>query len=302
MKFGKVDQNEFSDIDVLLPPDSEITKKTLSKAKKGKLTPEIRIGGAKWGRKDWIGKLYPKGTKEKDFLEYYATLFDCIELNAMFYQLYPPATIEKWVEKVGPNFRFCPKFYQGITHMRRLKGAEELTSAFLKSVSAFGEKLGPSFMQLPDNYGPKHFDTLVAYLNTIPVDFNMFIEVRNKEWFIPEHAEKLSAYLTERNIGWAISDTVGRRDCVHMHLPTRKAFIRFVGSNLHPTDFSRTDEWARRIKVWMDSGIETIYYFIHQEDEQFMPELAVHTVSTFNKVCGLNLKEIEMIGEGTLFG
>jgi uncharacterized protein YecE (DUF72 family) len=219
----------------------------------------------------------------------------------MFYQLYPSATIEKWVDKVGPNFRFCPKFYQGITHMRRLKGADNLTAAFLESISALGSKLGPCFMQLHDNFGPKNFDTLVTYLNTIPDDLDMFIEVRNKEWYTPENGERLCAFLTERNVGWAISDTAGRRDCVHMHLPVPRAFIRFVGSNLHSTDFSRTDEWVHRIKSWMDKGIESVYYFIHQEDEQFMPELAVHTVKKFNEVCDLKLQKVELLGEATLF-
>ena len=296
MKFGKVDQEDFASIDIAIPPDSEITKRTLAAAKKKKHTPVVRVGGAKWGRKDWIGKLYPKGVKEKDFLDEYAKLFDCIELNAMFYQLYPPATIEKWAAKVGPDFKFCPKFYQGITHMRRLKGVDNLTAAFLESINAFGDKLGPCFLQLHDNFGPKNFDTLTAYLDTLPDNFDMFLEVRNKEWFEPEHAEKLAALLGERKFGWAISDTVGRRDCVHMHLPVAKAFIRFVGSNLHPSDFSRTVDWAKRIKSWMNSGIESAYFFIHQEDEQFMPELAVYTVKQFNEICGLKLKEVEMIG------
>ncbi|HJW30696.1 MAG TPA: DUF72 domain-containing protein, partial [Saprospiraceae bacterium] len=264
MQFGKVDPGSLSQIDFSLPPDSEVTKLTLGKVKKSKRSTEVRVGGAKWGRKDWIGKLYPKGTKEKDFLQEYGRLFSCIELNAMFYQLYPPSTIEKWVEKVGPDFKFCPKFYQGITHLRRLKNAEHLTSAFLESIHAFGNKLGPCFMQLHDNFGPKNFETLMSYLDQIPTDLEMFIEVRNKDWYVPEHAEQLAGYLRERNVGWAISDTAGRRDCVHMHLPVPKAFIRFVGCNLHPTDFTRTDEWARRIKQWNDHGIELVYYFIHQ--------------------------------------
>jgi uncharacterized protein YecE (DUF72 family) len=196
---------------------------------------------------------------------------------------------------VGPNFKFCPKFYQGITHMRRLKNTESLTSAFLESIEAFGDKLGPAFMQLHDNFGPKNFDTLVSYLQILPDDIDMFIEVRNKEWYEPEHAEKLGAYLGERNIGWAISDTAGRRDCVHMHLPVPRAFIRFVGSNLHPTDFSRTDAWAERVKSWMANGIDSVYYFIHQEDEVNAPELAAYTVNTFNEVCNLRLPPIQLL-------
>lgn len=295
MQFGKLEPAELDTLDLSLPPDSELTIRTLAKAKEAAHTPEVRVGGAKWGRPDWIGKLYPKGTKQKDFLETYAKLFDCIELNAMFYQLYSPDTIRGWADRVGPNFKFCPKFNQGITHLRRLKGAEHLTSAFLESIEAFGAKLGPAFMQLHDNFGPKNFDTLATYLRSLPDDLDLFIEVRNKEWYAPAEAERLATLLTERNAGWVISDTAGRRDCVHMHLPVPRAFVRFVGANLHPTDFSRTDKWAHRIYTWMSNGIESVYYFIHQEDEKNLPELAAYTVKKFREVCGLSLKEIQLI-------
>src|SRR5688572_24389604 len=74
MEFGKVTEEELEQIDFTLPPDPSVNKEVL---KKGKGKTKFYVGCAKWGRKDWIGKLYPVGTKEKDFLEYYAGIFNC---------------------------------------------------------------------------------------------------------------------------------------------------------------------------------------------------------------------------------
>ena len=53
-----------------------------------------------------------------------------------------------------------------------------------------------------------------------------------------------------------ITDTAGRRDCAHMHLTIPKAFIRYVGNSLHPTDYTRIDVWVERMKYWLDHGME----------------------------------------------
>ena len=75
MDFGKIEEKDLKTIDFKLPPDPS---ENIEVFKKGKGKTKFYIGCAKWGRKDWIGKLYPKGTKEKDFLHYYATQFNSI--------------------------------------------------------------------------------------------------------------------------------------------------------------------------------------------------------------------------------
>src|SRR4051812_40431955 len=85
MEFGKITDQELSDVDFTLPPDPTGTTAVL---KKGKGKTKFYIGCAKWGRKDWIGRLYPQGTKEKDFLHYYATQFNSIEFNRFFYSIH----------------------------------------------------------------------------------------------------------------------------------------------------------------------------------------------------------------------
>jgi uncharacterized protein YecE (DUF72 family) len=297
MEFGRVNHEELTTIDFTLPPDPELTLTTL-KAAKGKGDLQVHVGCAKWGRKEWLGKIYPPKTKEANFLDEYVKHFDCIELNATFYQVYGPETIGKWKAKAetNPGFKFCPKFSQTISHIRRLKNAEELTTQYYKGIMAFGEQLGPLFLQVGDNYTPKSFPELKAYLEHLPTDVPVFLEVRHKDWFaVKENSEALFNMLHQLNIGAVITDASGRRDCVHMNLPTPHAFIRFVGNSLDKTDYLRVDEWVERIKEWKTKGLQSVWFFMHQHDERYSPELCDYVVEKLNKALGTHLHRPEFI-------
>jgi len=287
MDFGKVESEDLNAIDFTLPPDAAGTTALLKKSKKS--TPQIFVGCAKWGRKDWIGKIYPEKTKEADFLKHYAKHFNCIELNATFYRIPTVAQISGWKEKVGKDFQFSPKFTDKISHIKRLKDAEEYTSMFLEGIAAFKENLGPVFLQLPPNFPPKNFEVMRDFLKTLPKDISVFVELRSPKWFEPAESEKVFAMLEENKIGSVITDASGRRDCVHMRLTTPTAFIRFVGNGLHPTDYKRIDDWVSRISTWMKSGIEKIYFFMHQHEELHSPELCKYTIEQLNAKCGTNI-------------
>jgi uncharacterized protein YecE (DUF72 family) len=243
--------------------------------------------------------IYPEKTKEAKFLDEYAKHFNSIELNAVFYKMPEKEQIREWREKVEAqrsDFKFSPKFTQGITHIRRLKNAAEETTRYLESISEFGPYLGTPFIQLSDNFGPKNFDVLKAYLEDLPVDLDVAVEVRHKEWFSDAIARKdLFDMLYALKKGTAITDASGRRDCVHMELSTPHAFIRFVGNGLHPTDFKRIDEWVERIGTWVESGLQSVYFFLHQHDEKDTPILADYTVKKINERLGISLDPPEFL-------
>src|SRR6201986_4927698 len=297
MEFGRVTPAELEETDFTLPPDPELTIRTLSTSKNDDPF-RVHVGCAKWGRKEWVGKIYPLKTKDANFLDEYVKHFDCIELNATFYNVYPPSTISKWKEKAdtNPDFKFCPKFSQSISHIRRLKNADEITTQFYEGILAFGDKLGPLFLQLSDNFTPKSFPELKAYLEHLPKDIPVFVEVRHKEWFaVHENSDKFFGLLKNLNIGAVITDASGRRDVVHMELPTPHAFIRFVGNSLHPTDYTRCDEWIDRIAQWQQMGLQSVWFFMHQHDERYSPELSDYVVEKLNNKLGLNIKRPQFI-------
>jgi uncharacterized protein YecE (DUF72 family) len=293
MEFGRVAPEELHTVDFTLPPDSLLTNETLERYANQAKPLDVYVGCAKWGRKEWVGKIYPPKTKDANFLDEYVKHFDSIELNATFYQTYGPDTITKWKAKadVNPHFKFCPKFSQTISHIRRLKNAEEVTTSFYEGIMAFGDKLGPLFLQLSDNFTPKSLPELTAYLSHLPKDVPLFVELRHKDWFaVPAIRDEVFAMLRDLNIGAVITDATGRRDCVHMELPTPHAFIRFVGNSLDRTDYLRVDEWVERIKQWRDKGLQSLWFFMHQHDERYSPELCDYVTEKLNQALDLQIK------------
>jgi len=85
MDFGRV--ADVNKVDFTLPDDHGITTQLFKELKKEKSKPEVYIGCAKWGRPDWIGKLYPAATKQTEFLQHYVPHFNSIGLNQNVYRL-----------------------------------------------------------------------------------------------------------------------------------------------------------------------------------------------------------------------
>ncbi|MDQ3019562.1 MAG: DUF72 domain-containing protein [Bacteroidota bacterium] len=291
MDFGKVEN--LDEVDFTLPddhPDTEKLLKNLKKSKKQK--QEVYVGCAKWGIKEWNGKLYPPKTKDKDFRVNYLKQFNCIELNPTHYRIQSAASIKEWKTGAEKDFKFCPKFYQGISHFGRLKNCERLTQEFYDSINNFENNLGTCFLQMPPNFPPKNFSDLENYLQSLPKKPEVCLELRHPLWFSDTKiADDTYQMLMKNKTGFAITDTAGRRDLIHMRLSTPTAFIRFVGNSLHPTDYTRIDDWVSRIRQWLKSGINTVYFLMHMHDERYSPELCVYTIKQINKHCGLNLKE-----------
>ncbi len=291
MEFGKINPEDLSQTDFALPPDHPSTARLLS-GKKAGTTPSVFVGCAKWGRKDWIGKIYPPGTKEADFLSLYARNFNSIELNATFYKIPSFKQAQEWKSKVGKDFLFTPKISNSISHIHRLKNTEERMEWFLKGISAFEENLGPVMLMLHPNMGPKSLGTIENFLSTIPKEIKVFVEMRHEDWFQTDEAAPGVFDMLERNgVGAVITDVAGRRDCAHMRLTTGEAFIRFVGNDLHPTDYTRVDAWIQRIKSWLDAGLQRVYFFLHENEEVHSPVIARYAIQQFNKHCGTALPE-----------
>ncbi len=294
MDFGRV--SNLDAVDFTMPRDAKITSDLFKELKKKPKHPQVYIGCAKWGRADWKGKLYPKGTKPADFFKNYVTHFNSIELNAMFYRLFPKPTVQKWADTAPDDFKFCPKFTQVITHIRRLKNAERETDALLDTLRVFGDKLGMSFIQLDARFGPRHAAVIQTYLKSLPRDFEVAVEFRHPDWFVKsKEVDETYALMKKLKVTSVITDTAGRRDVMNMKLTTPKAFIRFVGNSLHPTDFKRIDDWVNRLDKWLDKGLHTLYFFIHQHDERYSPELSSYMIDKLNTKCGLHLQPPQLL-------
>lgn len=301
MEFGKVPQDDLKLIDFSIPNDHQITREVLNGEKD--LSFSAFVGGEKWRIKEWKGNVYPASAKESDFLTEYSKQFNSIELNATFYQNFQSSVIRKWYDDTGDDFVFCPKFPQSISHYSRLLRAEEKTDKFFIGISELKEKLGHLLLQLPDNFGPKNQERLLDYLKENHRTFPIAVELRNTGWFEKETAETVFKAFQEMGVSSVITDAAGRRDCMHMILPSPVAFIRFVANDLDPTDYIRLDNWAERINEWIDQGLKRVYFYVHNHNELHSPVLCEYFINKLNAKAGLNIPAPNFHGtQGDLFG
>ncbi len=283
MKFGQVTNPE--EVDFAIPPDNADTKRVLSKSKAKEL--DIHVGCAKWNKTDLKG-FYPKGVKDE--LGYYSTQFNCIELNATFYRLFPPSTFQKWYATAPENFLFFPKLEQTISHFRRLKEVEQVVENNVTNMSHLKEKLGMPFLQMHNNFGPKDFDRVRTFVDNWQYDIPLAMEFRHTDWYNdPAVSSELYDLLEKNKITNVLVDTAGRRDLMHMRLTTPDAFIRWVGAN-HESDKTRLDGWVERIAEWKALGLRKLNFFVHQNVEKESPLLSAYFIEKLNKKIGTDLQ------------
>jgi len=281
MKFGKVEDPSI--VNLSMPDNHPDTKRVLSK---GKGNPKVFVGCAKWNKTD-LKNFYPRGTKDE--LTYYSSQFNCIELNATFYRIFPKAQFEKWRDKTPNYFRFFPKVVQNVSHWGRLKDVERVVDEVVHAFGGLEEKLGRAFLQLKEDFAPKDFDRVVKFCENWPKSVALAMEFRHPDWYgDPKVAEELYQVLESNHISNIITDTAGRRDLVHMRLTTPNCFVRYTGAN-HPSDYARLDDWIERLAVWKEQGIEEIDFFIHQNVELQSPLLAAYFVEKLNATLGTDL-------------
>ncbi len=167
-------------------------------------------------------------------------------------------------------------------------------------MQSFGKKLGPCFLQLSDRFAPNRAEVLQKYLQALPRDFKTCVELRHPDWFVESTVVKETfALFAELGIGTVITDTSGRRDCLHMKLTSPVAFIRYVGNNLHATDYTRIDSWVKRIKTWKEKNIQEVYFFIHNHEELNSPVIAKYAIDEFNKKLGTDLDSPNLLNKGS---
>jgi len=302
MEFGKL--TNLDAVNFALPPDAAFNARVWSDVELAPY-PQVFIGGPIWANKEYVGKIYPTNAKERDFLHHYTRQFNTIELNLTHYQIPTPAMIDRWKTEASEGFVYCPKFPQAISHDRQLIATGLLTDEFVNAILRLEEFLGMSFLQLPPYFGPDKWPVLETYLKTLPDELAVAVEFRHADWFVPAiwHQTLERLRVLRRHV--VMTDVAGRRDVLHMSLSSPVLTLRFIANNGHPTDYTRTDVWIQRLKIWFEQGLQTAYLFIHGGAENdTAPELILYWVRQLNQHCGLNLREPVLqpkVVQGTLF-
>ncbi len=270
----------------------------------------LHVGCPVWAEKSWVGSVYPEGAKPADFLSLYSRQFGCIELNSTHYRMPEPAQIARWREETAPEFRFCPKFPQAISHAPDLRAPAQIHDArlFCERVLGLEERLGLPFFQLPPNFALARLPELDAFLRAVREAHRQIpiaLELRHPSWFVANEpgtralADAALDVLERLGISPVITDVAGRRDVSHGSLTSSRALVRCVGNGdteLHPTDLTRLEAWSARIAEWRDLGLSEVYFMAHEPDNKLAPTLAA-AFSPFLDARGIKFKRWTPVGD-----
>ncbi|MBL4633953.1 MAG: DUF72 domain-containing protein [Kofleriaceae bacterium] len=277
MEFGRL--RELSGVDFSLPTMEDALFGSQLKSTSDAELPTLYLGAPVWAHKSFVGKIYPPKSKPDDYLSLYAKSFNCIELNSTFYGVLGAERVAKWCDKVGPEFRFCPKATRAITHESQQLPRQAILD-FFNSVREFGDNLGTCFLQFPPEFGPRQWQHLQSLLKLLPKEFQVAIELRHPGWFDRKKALQWLLKLGEQfRVSILITDTAGRRDVLHHSFPQPHAFVRFSGDGLVASDFERLDQWTTRLAELSRRGVKELYFILHQEQEGRCVELAEHLIA-----------------------
>jgi uncharacterized protein YecE (DUF72 family) len=192
---------------------------------------KIRFGTSGYHYKDWIGNFYPGDIKAKDFLTYYSTKFNCVEINNTFYRMPSAHSMKSMSEKVNSDFKFSIKATKTLTHEIDSNWKNEATQfqtamePLLKnnSLSSVLFQFPQSFHYTPDNR--IYLSNLLNEFKSIPC----VVEFRRKDWQL----ERVYSSLDKREVGICLVDMPSLKNLpTFLPLVTGKnAYVRFHGRN-----------------------------------------------------------------------
>jgi len=170
--------------------------------------PSLYIGTSAFTASGWEGSFYPPGMKPADYLSFYATRFNSVEVDSTFYRTPSKATVQGWDKKTPQGFVFAAKVPQLVTHEKVLVDCEAEFKGFVQTMDSLGDKLGPLLLQF-GYFNKKAFvgvndflARLKPFLKKLPKDHKFAVEIRNKNWLVPQFVETLR----ERGVALALID------------------------------------------------------------------------------------------------
>ncbi len=256
----------------------------------------IFIGTQGWNYNDWITKIgdetifFPHGARTAEMLEFYAKIYDTIEVDSTFYAIPASSAIDNWYKRTPPNFIFSLKLPQEISHT--LEFGEEsfpLLEMFCDRVKNLRQKLGIVLMQTPPSFAAskENAKNLRTFLAKLPREIRFSIEFRNRDWLVDWTFQELrkhnvSLCLVEGN--W-----IPRQLFFDAPETADFAYIRFMGER----DLESFDKIVRpqdtNLKLWKEQ-LETLQAAqIYVTFSNFYEGLATASVNKLKHLFGQNV-------------
>ncbi|WP_295125519.1 DUF72 domain-containing protein [uncultured Chitinophaga sp.] len=204
---------------------------------------------------------YPPAFQDKSRLEYYAHLFNSIEVNSSFYKVPQARTVKKWADMVPANFRFTYKLWRDITHAKGLAFKDEDVARFMSAIDPAGEKKGSLLIQFPPSVTLEKFGVVEHLLGLLGEGhgWDVALEFRHNSWYAAETYELADEYdcsIVLHDIPKSRNNTIKKK--------TPFMYLRFHGPTGNYRD-SYTDEHLQEkallVKQWLNTGKPAYVYF-----------------------------------------
>ena len=160
---------------------------------------EIRIGTSGWNYRAWRGGFFPDGLPVQDWLTFYASQFNSLEVNYSFYRLPSEATCRAWYRQTPDDLIFAMKASRYLTHIRRLADVRDGWSSFVARVATLERKLGPILLQFPPTFAAtsdnlRHMSDFLQHATKTSPCLRLALEFRNNTCFEQQNLALLREY------------------------------------------------------------------------------------------------------------
>jgi uncharacterized protein YecE (DUF72 family) len=215
----------------------------------------IRVGMSGFSYPEWIGEIYPEGTKRKDMLATYATIFPTVEINMSYRRNPLPKTIDTWRDTVPDGFTFAMKANQRITMWKSLVDTKDDVADGVAIYRGLQDHLGPILFQL---HPRTKFDAAVidAFCRDLVPGQSYVLEPRHESFMTPEAHETLrrnglslclNDYFFEPS-AYAVTGAI--------------AYFRFHKELYEPDDLTTRAE----LVSGLGSDVDAYVYFAHEDN------------------------------------
>jgi uncharacterized protein YecE (DUF72 family) len=223
-----------------------------------KRRPTLRIGLSGWNYPSWKSHFYA-GVPQRDWLAHAMRHFSGLEINATFYMLQKPTTLERWRAAAPPGFAFTAKAHRFATHNMKLLKAADTIRVQKANLAPLGRCLEVLVWQLPDRM-KRNLERLDEFGRALR-DWRTArhaVEFRHESWFDDEVADCLSRHRIANCISdaadWPRWDAV-TTDLVYVRLHGKERTYRSSYSD------GALADWAAQARRWRRQDRAVHIYF-----------------------------------------
>ena len=217
---------------------------------------ELLIGTSGYDYKEWKGIFYPQTLKHDDFLQYYSSQFNSLELNGTYYKMPAREQMQNMINRSGGKVKFSVKAFQGMTHSTDKSQYKLLVDEFKKALEPLQNEnlLVCVLLQFPESFHYEkderiYLDQLLKEFIEIPV----VVEMRNTKWQNDQVYNTLRQYKT----GWCITDNPSLKNLPKLEYTATGdiAYMRFHGRNTE--NWYKGDNVSRYDYLYSDAELQS---------------------------------------------